>query len=210
MNQVHLAGDVRQVQRFFNRRVATTDHADLLVAVKETVAGGATAHTPSHEGLFRREAQILGGGAGGDDQGFGRVSARVSFEREGALGQVHLIDLVKDHVGVEALGVLLKALHQIGALHALHIGGPVVHLRGGHQLATLGDASDQCGIQVGACRVNAGGVAGRAGAQDQDLAVLRCAHDLTFQCVCMLQPGRRLLRTRAISDGLRHAASLKC
>ncbi len=84
--------------------------------------------------------------------------------------------------------MLLEALHQVGALHAVHVGGPVVHFGGGHQLAALGDAGDQGRLEVGAGGIDACGVARRAGAQDQDLAVLWSAHGLAFQCVCMLQP----------------------
>jgi hypothetical protein len=72
---------------------------------------------------------------------------------------------------VEALGVLQEALHQVGALHAVHVGGPVVDLGGGHQLAALGHAGDEHRLEVGAGGVERGGVAGRAGAQDQHAGV---------------------------------------
>jgi hypothetical protein len=73
---------------------------------------------------------------------------------------------------VEALGVLQEALHQFGALHAVHVGGPVVDFGGGHQLAALGDAGDEHGLQVGAGGVDGGRVAGGAGTEDQDAGVL--------------------------------------
>ena len=74
---------------------------------------------------------------------------------------------------VEALGVLQEALHQVGALHAVDVGRPVVDVGRRHQLAALGDAGDQHRLQVGARGVEGGGVAGRAGAEDQDAGVLR-------------------------------------
>lgn len=36
----HLARDIRKVQSFFDRRVATTDHDDVATAIEESVAGG--------------------------------------------------------------------------------------------------------------------------------------------------------------------------
>ena len=86
--------------------------------------------------------------------------------------------MVEHHLRLEALGVLQEALHQLGALHAVDVGGPVVHLGGGHQLAALGQAGHQGGLEVGAGGVDRGGVAGGAGAQDQDVAVGRVGHDL--------------------------------
>ena len=88
------------------------------------------------------------------------------------------MDLVENHFGAEALGVRLKARHQLGALHALRVGGPVVYIGGGHQLAALGDAGDDHGVQVGAGGVNGGGVAGGAGAENNQFVVL--AHDASL------------------------------
>jgi hypothetical protein len=56
-------------------------------------------------------------------------------------------------------------------MHAGDVGRPVVDLGGGHQLAALGHAGDQHRVQVGAGGVDGGGVAGGAGAEDQDLGV---------------------------------------
>jgi hypothetical protein len=54
----------------------------------------------------------------------------------------------------------------------MHVGRPVVHLGGGHQLTPLGDASDQQRLQVGTGGVYGRGVAGRARTEDQNLGVL--------------------------------------
>jgi len=85
--------------------------------------------------------------------------------------------VVEHDLRFEALGVFQKALHQFRALHAVHVGGPVVDLGGGHQLATLGHAGDQQRVEVGTGGIDGGGVAGRAGTQNQDFGVLgRGAH----------------------------------
>src|SRR6218665_572068 len=100
--------------------------------------------------------------AGGQDQRVAGVSAAGATEGEGALAEVGTVDVVKDDLRFEALGVLQKALHQVRALHAIGIGGPVVHIGGGHQLAALGQAGDQHRVQVGAGGIDRCRVARRA------------------------------------------------
>ena len=42
--------------------------------------------------------------------------------------------MVEDDLRLEALGVFQETLDQRGALHAMHVGGPVVDLGGGGEL----------------------------------------------------------------------------
>ena len=114
--------------------------------------------------------RYLADGAGGDDQRVAGVVAGVAAQRERPLAEVDRVDVVEDDLGVEALGVLQEALHQVRALHAVDVGRPVVDVGGGHQLAALRDAGDQHRLEVGAGGVDRGGVAGRAGAEDQQAA----------------------------------------
>ena len=72
--------------------------------------------------------------------------------------------------------MLQHAVHELRALQALYVAGPVVHVSGSHQLTTLFDAGDDDRFEVGARRIDAGGVTRRAGAQDQNAAMLRFAH----------------------------------
>jgi len=76
--------------------------------------------------------------------------------------------MVKNDFCLEAFCVLQKALHQLGPLHAMYIGGPVVDVSGGHQLATLCDAGYQDRIEVGSGRINGGSVASGAGAKNKN------------------------------------------
>jgi len=177
VDQIHLAGNVGQVEGFFDGGVAATDDAAQLLAVKETVASGAAAHATAHEGGFRRQAQVFGRSARRNDQAVAGVGAAVADQGEGALFKLDGVNMVKHDLGVETLGVFLKALHQLGALHAVHVSWPVVHLGGGHQLAALGHASDQQGLEVGTGGIQGGGVTSRAGAENQNLGVLcGCGH----------------------------------
>ena len=173
MDEGDLPGDVGKVQRFLDRGIAAADHCDLLVAVEEAVAGGAGGYAAAGELLLRGQAQVLGRRAGGDDQRIAAVFAAVTDQAEGLFGQLHGVDVVEDHLGVEALGVLLETPHEVGAHHAVGIGGPVVDLGRGHQLAALGEAGDQHRIQVGAGGVDGSGIAGGAGAEDQQAGVFR-------------------------------------
>jgi hypothetical protein len=84
------------------------------------------------------------------------------------------MDVVENDLGVEATRVLLEALHQLGALHALRVGRPVVDVGGGRQLPALRHAGDQHRLEVGAGSIDGGGIAGGAGSEDQQAAVAGC------------------------------------
>jgi hypothetical protein len=114
VHQRDLAGDVGEVERLFDGGVAAADHRDFLVAVEEAVAGGAGRHALAGEGFFGRQAEVLGAGAGGDDQRVAGVFARIAHQADRLFGQMGGVDVVEDHLGVEAQRVLLEARHQLG------------------------------------------------------------------------------------------------
>ena len=78
VDQRDVAGDVGQVERFLDGGVAAADDGDRLVAVEEAVAGGAGRNALAHEGFLGGQAEILGRGAGGDDQRVAGVGAGVA------------------------------------------------------------------------------------------------------------------------------------
>src|SRR5262245_38922348 len=53
VDQSHVLGNVRQVERFFNGSVAAADHRDPLAAEEEAIAGGAGRHASTSILLFR-------------------------------------------------------------------------------------------------------------------------------------------------------------
>jgi hypothetical protein len=177
VHQGHLAGDIGQVQRLFHGRVTAADYRHFAIAVEEAVAGGAGRYALAHECLFARQAEVTGAGASGDDQRIAAVGRTVTNQGEGLAGQVHGIDVVEDDLGLEALGVLLHALHQCRTGQAVYIAGPVVDLGGGSQLATGLHAGDQQRLQVGARRVNRRAVTGRAGTEDDHAGMTCCRHN---------------------------------
>ena len=74
--------------------------------------------------------------------------------------------MIKNQFGFETLGVLLKTLHKLGALYTHGIGRPVIDVGGRGKLPALFQAGDQHRVQVGAGRINGGGVPGRPGTQN--------------------------------------------
>jgi hypothetical protein len=98
----------------------------------------------------------------------------------------------------EAFGVALEARHELRALHAVGVGRPVVDFGGGHQLAALGHAGDQHRFQVGAGGVDGGRVAGRAGAENEQLDVT--GGHLCGSFVC-LEQGRQIIRRSVPGKG---------
>ena len=167
MHQRHVAGDVGEIQRFFHGGVAAADDRDLLGFVKKAVAGRAARYAFAHECLLRGNAQIFGGSTGGDNQRVASVRAGVADERHGFFSELGGVDMIENNFGVEAFRVRLKARHQIRALHAVCIGGPVIHVSGGHQLAALAYAGNQDWLQIRARGVNGGAITGGAGTEDE-------------------------------------------
>ena len=169
--------DVGQIQGLFHSGVAAANDCNLLATVEETVAGGAARNAAALELLFGVEAEVFGRRAGGDDQGITGVAAHVAVEAERALAQVYFFDLIKDHFGAEALGLLAHFFDQTGTVDAVLFARPVIDLGGGGELAALLQAGNEHRLNVGAGRVDGGGVAGWAGTEDQQTAVLALAHD---------------------------------
>jgi len=82
------------------------------------------------------------------------------------------VDVIEHDLRAKPFGMALKPFHQLGALHAIGIGGPVINLGGGGQLAAHRHPGDQRRFQVGARGIDRGGIAGRTRSQDQQAVVL--------------------------------------
>ncbi len=109
----------------------------------------------------------MGGCTGGDDQRIAGVFATVTHQPDRFFGELGGVDVVENHFGVEARGMLFEARHQFGALHAVGIRRPVIDIRGGHQLPALRHAGDQHRVQVGAGGIHGGAVTRGAGAENE-------------------------------------------
>ena len=177
VHQYDFTGDIGKVQRLFHRGVPAPDHRDLLTPVEEPVTGSAGADAFSHVRLLGGQAQVARGGAGGDDQGVTTVTARIALHPERSCVQVNLVDVIKDNLGLEALGMTAHPLHQVRPLQALHVAGPVVHVGGSRQLASHLHAGNQYRTQVGPRGIHGRRISGRPRTQDQDSCVFNFRHD---------------------------------
>ena len=89
------------------------------------------------------------------------------------------MDVIEDNFRLETLGVTLHALHQFRTLHPIGITRPVVDIGGGRQLAAHLQPGHQNRLEIGAGRINRGGVAGRARSQNQQTTMLRFSHGMS-------------------------------
>ncbi|MNS98675.1 hypothetical protein D3C72_1330470 [compost metagenome] len=84
--------------------------------------------------------------------------------------------MVEDDLGLEALGVLLHALHQRRAGQAMGVARPVVDFGGGGQLAAGLHAGDQQRLEVGTGGIHRGAVTGWAGTENDDARMTYFRH----------------------------------
>ena len=143
MHHSYFFGDISQVECFFDRCVTATHDRNFLIAVKETVTGGAGRNPLTHKGFFRRQAQVTSRRASGNDQRIALVLTAVAPQSEGTLAEVNLVDVIKLNLGLEALGVLAHALHQVRTLQTFNITRPVIHFGRGGQLTAHLHTGDQ-------------------------------------------------------------------
>ena len=176
VHQGHFVGNVGEVQSLFHRGVTAANNGNFLLLVEEAVAGGAGGDALAFEFLFRLEAEIHGGGAGSNDQGVAGVLAAIALEAEWAVTKVGFVDGVVDDAGFEAFGVLEHALHELRALNAVVVAGPVVDVGGGGELAADFNTGNQGRVQVGARCVNGSGVTCGAGTEDDQSGMFGVAH----------------------------------
>ncbi len=187
MHQCDVLGDVREVQRFFDRGIAAADDRHVLAAIEESVARRARRHTLALERFFGRKAEILRGCARCDDQRIARKCAGVANEFEWARAEPHRVNVIVNGLHVKAFDVLLHTLHQHGALQAFDVARPVVDVGRRRQLATDLDAGDQQRRKIGARGVERRGIAGRTGTQNDEPMVRGVTHS---------SPPRRVSRPR--------------
>src|SRR5439155_730148 len=102
----HPATEPREVERLLECRVAAAHDHDVPVLEEEAVARRARRHAVAHGQALRRQPEHLGGGAGGDDDGLRLERGIVGPHDEGPAGEIDPGDVLAEHVGAEALGLL--------------------------------------------------------------------------------------------------------
>ena len=176
MTLLHKPGEVH---RLFHRRVAAADDHDVLAAEERAVAHRAGADAPALERVLALEPEPLGLRARGDDERLGGVLVVVVAgpDAEGALRQVHLVHVLGDDLGPLVRRLLAERLHQLGPGDLLGEAGVVLDVVRDHELPAGDAAADEPfeheRLEVRARGVDRGGVAGGAGADDDDVAGVR-------------------------------------
>ena len=166
--------ELGEEQRLFDRGVAATDDADLLLLEEEAVAGRAGGDAVAQQPLLVRQPEHLRRRAGRDDDRPGRVLVGADGHGERrAGGEVHPVGVGGDELGPEALGLLAEPLHEVRAHDPLGEARVVLDLGREHQLPTGGEALDHDRPQVRARGVDRRGQPGRAGTHDDDISQLR-------------------------------------
>ena len=182
-DEVHLAGEAGQVGSLFAGRVATAHNGHHLLAVEEAVARGTGAH--AHAGIFLLvlQAQVLGRGACGDDEGLGfEYLLVVDGYLVGLCAEVGRRSHAVADVGSEAFGLLAQVFHQLRASDAGRIAGEVLHFGGGGQLSARLEAGIDYRCQVGAPCIDGGCIAGRTRPDDEAFYFF-CFH-ISFHLFC--------------------------
>ena len=144
---------LRQIDRFFHRRVAAADDRDLAALEEEAVAGRAGGHATSRQLLVDAEVQPLRGGAGREDQRVGEVLGLADGDLERPLREIQRGHVTGHELGAEVTGLQPHLLHEIGPHDAVAKAGIVLDRGGQHQLAALLDTLDDQRLQVGAAGI---------------------------------------------------------
>ncbi len=167
----HLGAEAAEERGLLDGGVTAADHGDGLVAEEGAVAGGAPGHAAAGQALLVGEAELAVAGAHGEDDGLGVVLHVVGvLDHLDLAGEVDGGGVVGDEGGAEALGLPAHLVHEVRAHDALGEAGVVLHLGGVHQgAAALERALEHHRLEVGAGGVDGRGVAGGAGADDDDV-----------------------------------------
>src|SRR5439155_1008573 len=169
MDDGHGLAELRAIEAVLHRGVAAADDHNIESFEKEAVAGGTRTHPAALETLLVRKAEVLRVRAGRDDHGTALVHSLGSPDFERALREVHLRNVVVDEVRLEPLRLLAPELHQLGTLDALREAGIVLDVGRDHELSARDRARDHERLQVRPRRINRGGQARGARADDDDI-----------------------------------------
>ena len=132
MNHSYFFCNTSKVERFFNSGIATTYYAHILITIKETIASGATRNTTTHKGFFTWQANVLGRSTSRNNEGITGIRSRITNQANGLLCQCCCMNVVKNDLGIKALGVLQKAVHQLWALNPIRVCWPIFDIGRGH------------------------------------------------------------------------------
>ena len=169
MHEVHARRELRQVQRLFEGRVASSDDVDVLLAEERRVTGCARRDSAPLVLLLGLDPEPACAGAGGDDHCAGLELVASDPHPKRLLGEVDLRDVIGDELGTEPLGLAAKVSHHLRPHHAVGVAGVVLDVARDHQLAAPLEPLDHERSQVGARGVERSRIAGGAATDDDQV-----------------------------------------
>ena len=178
MNNSHGLGELGEEGGFLHGGVAAAHDCDVVALEEEAVAGRAGGDTTAGELGFARNAQVTRCGAGGEDDGAGLEDIVAHVDALDIALELDGVDEVHAQVSAKTDGLGTHLFHELRAHDALLEAGVVLHLGGVHELAAVLVALEDDGLELGAGCVESCGVAGRAGADDDDVVDGVCRRGL--------------------------------
>ena len=166
MDDHDFARETCEERRLLHRGVAAANDDDDLVAEERAVTRRAVGDASPLQRPLGRQAELAGARAGRDDHGVRSVLVAADVHAERPLREVDARHVVRDELGAESLGLPAEVGHHRRPHDPVGIARVVLDVARDHQLAAPVEAFDHQRAQVGASRVESGGVAGRSAADD--------------------------------------------
>ena len=178
VDEPDLRRELREEVGLLHRGVAAADDGDLLAAEEEAVARGAGRDAVPLELLLAREAEVLRGGAGGDDERVARdLRAALEGEREGLRLRGRRRRRCRSRSRCRSASACLRVTSiSSGPWMPCSKPGVVLDLGRRRELPAGLDALEDEGLEVRAGGVDGGGQARGARADDDDLVVALVRH----------------------------------
>src|SRR5215211_6564343 len=116
MHDGHGLGESRQEGRFLNSRVTTADHGDVLVTEEKAVTRGTPRHTVPGQPILSLKTELAVARTHGQDHRTRRKGVAVAvLDDLDIAGQIHLDDILSDHLGTKSLSLGTHVVHQLWA-----------------------------------------------------------------------------------------------
>ena len=159
--QMHLVGDVGQIENGPGSAVAVAHHGHGLVPEERPIAVHAVGHAPCRQLLLTRHADGAVAGAHGQDDGFGLVLPVLRLEAEGVAQRHDLLHLIRLVLRPELLGLGQHPLRELYALNAIRKAG-VVFIEAAHGLLRAVDIAQNQRLLSASRAVHGSGQPSRA------------------------------------------------
>src|SRR5690606_19114303 len=179
-----------------------THDGDVLVTEEEPVTGGAGRNAAPEQSFLAGHSDVAGGGAHREDDGLGPVLDAIGEDRFRLAAEVDVLDVLGSQFGTEALGLVAHLLHEVWTHDAVTEARVVLDLGGGHQRATELSALEHERFEFGPSGIHGGGVSGRAGADDDQVADLA-----RHRAASGASSASRLVTRRSISSRMARTSS---